>query len=228
MGKLTNGPPGVKPPAAAPTMIPLKPDSWPTHFDTTSLGRRTWTIPATINAKNSSGRISTVKVSADFIPMRYSPFPLKYPTRRSPNAIPPIVSVGINMPGFLLFLGILFSIIWPHVVSDNNDNETRRGLSCVVRCPLLSNGRLTTNNGHCIAALLRNKLSPVLSFGFLKVLLLKYYSSICYNTFCRWTDHRIEVDRFNHFPHVHDQARKTRKEPTQLLQIDWFRPPIAL
>ena len=56
MGKVTKGPPGVKPPIAAPIKTPRKPDSAPTHRDIISVGARTWIKPAIIKAKISNGQ----------------------------------------------------------------------------------------------------------------------------------------------------------------------------
>lgn len=110
IGKLTKGPPGVKPPATVPMTIPLIPDSTPTHLDTTSLGRRAWIIPAMIKAQINNGSIPTVMVNADFIPRTCCPCPLKYPIRRSVTARAAIMTVGINMEEVLLFL---FSLSFP-------------------------------------------------------------------------------------------------------------------
>ena len=41
IGKVTKGPPGVRPPIAVPIKIPRKPDSAPTHLDIISVGTRT-------------------------------------------------------------------------------------------------------------------------------------------------------------------------------------------
>ena len=41
MGKLTKGPPGVKPPATVPISIPRMPDWIPTHLESKSRGKRT-------------------------------------------------------------------------------------------------------------------------------------------------------------------------------------------
>jgi hypothetical protein len=83
--------------------IPRMPDSTPTHFETTSFGRRTWTIPATINAKTNRGRILNVRLKADFIPVMCSPSPRKYPNRRSAMARHPKIIVGTTIDEFLPF-----------------------------------------------------------------------------------------------------------------------------
>ena len=57
IGKLTYGPPGVRPPANVPINIPRIPDSAPTHFDNRALGKRVCINPAIIKAKTSKGRI---------------------------------------------------------------------------------------------------------------------------------------------------------------------------